>query len=186
MTVTSNATLNIREISEKLSDYAIDRAEMKFLLDCLPPEIKINHTTIEYELQLLRILAVGWSINYYVQDDLLKQSISEYYWNLIQQFSNNISTISSASTNQAINYFQIIKQRLDTYLDEFNNLKQADDPTTVIGPIFAELCGHPENAIVIWLGSKMFQSILSKIKIFLSDAQFVTNSDSINPQSDND
>ena len=173
MTDESKGTLTIEELSDKLLNFSIDREDVRDLLSHISQDSKINHTSVEYELHLLRIIAVGWSFNYYIQDFHLKQILSKKYWNSIQEFSNNISSVSSATIDETFNYFQIIKQRMDTYLGEFKNLKNSTDPTEVIGPKFAQLCGHSGEAIVIWAGSRMFQNVLNNIKIFISEAQLV-------------
>lgn len=178
--ITSPDTSNIEKLTETLVSYSIDRSEMNALLNCVSLDTKLNRTAIEYEIQIVRIIGVGWSINYYVQDNLLKHALSESYWNSIQELSNNISAISSVSINQEFNYFQIIKQRLDTYLKEFNLNTNADQPTAVIGPKFAMLCGHPKDPVAEWLGNKMFQSVLNTINTCLSNAKFVENNYSQN------
>lgn len=182
MTSPGTANLTIDEITETLINFSIDRSDMQNFLCRFPTETTLNRTTIEYEIQILRILGTGWSINYFVHDKLLKKTLSESYWNSIKDFSHNLSTISSATMSKNFNYFDVIKQRLDEYLAELNIRKNMNEPTEVIGPKFAELCGHPENAVVVWLGSKMFQSVLYQIQTYLSGIQFIKNDNSIKKQ----
>lgn len=179
-----DSNLTIDEITEKLISYSIDRYQMTTLLERIPPETQINRNVLEYEIQLLRILAVGWSIGYYTEDDLLKKALSESFWNSVRDFSNKLSSISSISMNLNFDYFVIIKLRLETYLNELGQQQDANDPTAVIGAKFAELCGHANDAIIIWLGGKMFQSVLSDIKGYLSGVKFVKDNHPFIIQSD--
>ena len=184
MTLPKTTSLNIDELTEILSDFAIDRTEMHELLSNFPSETGFNRTTVEYEIQILRILGVGWGISYFIHDKLLKKVLSESYWNSIQELSNNLSRISSASMSDEFNYFDVIKERLDTYLAETKSLAGSDDPATVIGPKFAELCGHANNAVVIWLGCKMFQSVFNHLKTYLSGVEFIESNSDLNNQSE--
>lgn len=184
MTLPKKASLNIDELTEILSEFAIDRTEMYNLLTNFPSETDLNRTTIEYEIQILRILGVGWGISYFIHDELLKQALSESYWNSIQEFANNLSSISSVSMSQEFNYFDVIKERLGIYLAETKFLTGDDDPATVIGPKFAELCDHPNDAVVIWLGCKMFQAVFNQLKTYLSGVEFINPNSASNNQSE--
>ena len=186
MNISDSETLGIDKLTEVLSDYAIDRSEMHALISYIPKDANINRTAIEYEIQLLRILAVGWGINYYIKQDSFKQTLSESYWNSIREFSNNISSISALSSSaldSGFDYFEIIKQRLEIYLDEMRKHADSNEPTASIGPKFAQLCGHQNNAIIVWMGSKMFQSVLNQIKTYLSETKFISTNNTTNTQS---
>ena len=43
----------------------MDREDVKDLVANLPEETDIRGVTVEYELQILKIISVGWSISYY-------------------------------------------------------------------------------------------------------------------------
>jgi hypothetical protein len=101
-------------------------------LQNLPEDIKINRVSMEYEIQLLKILAVGWSIPFFLDKSSLKKELSESFWNAVQSFSQSISTLSSSSTGKGIDYFNTLKERLDTYLNALNSITDGPDPLLAI------------------------------------------------------
>lgn len=173
MTSTATHSLTIDEVTETLFNFSIDRSDMQELLSHFSVDAKFNRTAIEYEIQILRILVVGWGISYFVKDNVHKEALSESFWNSIRDFSQNLSTISKVSMVKNFDYFDVMKQRLDTYIKQLNIQKNVNEPAAVVGPTFAELCGHSEEAVVVWLGNKMFKSVLYQIQTYLSNVQFV-------------
>ena len=55
----------IEKAAEALFNFAVDREDVKALVANLPEETDIQGVTVEYELQILKIISVGWSISYY-------------------------------------------------------------------------------------------------------------------------
>jgi len=100
MNESSLEKVSIEKASEDLFDFAIDRSDIKMILQSLPEDIKINRVSLEYEIQLLKILAVGWSISFFLDESSLKKELSESFWNAVQNFSQSISTLSSSSTGK--------------------------------------------------------------------------------------
>jgi hypothetical protein len=68
---------------------------------------------------------------------------------------------------QDIDYFQILKDRLNMYVDAMADNPGATDPAAVIGPEFSKACGNAENIFTFMTGSKMFISTTSKVKQYL-------------------
>lgn len=159
--------VSIEKASEDLFDFAIDRSDIKQILQNLPVDIKINRVSIEYEIQLLKILAVGWSISFFADQISLKKELSELFWNAVQNFSQNISMLSSSSTGKEINYFNTLKERLDTYLNALTLVSDNSDPMVSIGPKFAEICGSEKNAHIILSGAKVFNFSVGGVKNYL-------------------
>ncbi len=163
--------VSIEKASEDLFDFAIDRSDIKQILQNLPADIKINRVSIEYEIQLLKILAVGWSISFFANQISLKKELSELFWNAVQNFSQNISMLSSSSssssTGKEINYFNTLKERLDTYLNALTLVSDNSDPMVSIGPKFAEICGSENNAHIILSGAKVFNFSVGGVKNYL-------------------
>ena len=42
------------------------------------------------------------------------------------------------------------------------------DPSAVMGPAFARVCGHPDNPVAMLTGSKMFALTLGGVKEYLA------------------
>jgi len=86
-----------------------------------------------------------------------------------KEFSQNISTLTETTTGQQIDYFSILKERLDTYVAQMQTgPEDTRDPAAVMGPAFAAACGCPDNAIAILSGSKMFSLTLGAVKEYLA------------------
>jgi hypothetical protein len=114
----------IEKAGEDLFNFAVDREDVKTLVANLPEEIDVQVVTVEYELQILKIISVGWSIAYYLEKGPQKTQLAECYWQEVQQFANNISASTGLVTGHEIDYFQILKDRLDMYLAALNENPQ--------------------------------------------------------------
>ena len=147
--------------------FAIDREDVKWLIAQLPEETEINRGTVEYELQILKIISVGWSISYYLENSPHKNQLLELFWNSVFELSQSISTTAGLMIGNDIDYFQILKDRLDKYVDAMANKPDATEPAVVIGPEFARNCGDVDDIFAIMTGSKMFIATISGVKEYL-------------------
>ncbi len=170
MTTSDQQHLTVPETAQNLAAFAIDRTDLKEILAALPKEAGLNLTTIEYELGILKILSVGWGISFFMPaGDKNKTPLSESFWHMIKEISQNISTLTETTTGHQIDYFNILKERLDTYIQRLQtNPDGTTDPAAVMGPAFSEACGCPDNAIVILTGTKMFSLTLGAVKEYLA------------------
>ncbi len=157
----------IPEMAENLASYALDRERVLFALSRVPKADAINPVMVEYEIQILQILSVGWSMSYYMESHADKTALVEKFWNLLFEFSENISSVTSLSIGKEINYFQILKERMDTYLMALSGISGSTDPASVIGPAFAQLCGTTDNVHVIMAGSRIFSLAVEGVKAYL-------------------
>lgn len=150
-----------------LLDFAVDREDVKWLMDHLPPEAAIKRVTVEYELQILKIIGVGWSLSYYLEDSPQKTELLEKYWAAINEFSRGLSTTTEYMIGQNIDYFQILKERLDMYVAALAKNPDTPEPALVIGPEFARICGNVNDIFTFMTGSKMFISTINNVKAYL-------------------
>jgi hypothetical protein len=162
--------LSIEKIAQNLSTFAIDRTELKQLLEAIPADTPLNLTTFEYELQLLKILSVGWAISFFMPaEDKHKGPLAELFWGHIRDISNNISMLTQTTSGAKVDYFEILKTRLDTYLDVMKNSPdEAGNPAGIIGPVFASVCNSENDAVAILAGTKMFTLTLGAVKEYLN------------------
>lgn len=157
----------IKKIRDDLFDFAVDREDIKWLMDRLPEEARIKRSTVEYELQILKIIGVGWSISYYLGNNPLKNPILELFWMAIYQFSRHLSTTTHLMIGQDIDYFQILKDRLDMYVNALAQNPDAPEPAAAIGPEFARTCGNIDDIFTLMTGSKMFISATGIVRKYL-------------------
>ncbi|MDD9304544.1 MAG: hypothetical protein HUK40_20245 [Desulfobacter sp.] len=162
--------LSTEQVAKNLANFAIDRTDLKELILALPQETSLNKTTLEYELGILKILSVGWGIAFYMAaTDKNKPALTESYWAMIQEISQNISTLTQTTTGTQVDYFGILKQRLDSYVELMQtNPSQATEPTAVMGPAFAQACKCPNDPMAILTGTKMFTLTLGAVKEYLA------------------
>jgi hypothetical protein len=66
-----------------------------------------------------------------------------------------------------IDYFQTLRDRLDTYLATMSASSEKNDPAAVIGPAFAANCGNADDLFTRMAGAKMFVSVVSRVKTYL-------------------
>jgi hypothetical protein len=170
MTIPEPQHLTVEETARNLAGFAVDRTDLKQIMTSLPGEAGLNLTAIEYELGILKILAVGWGISFFMPvSDKNKPLLADSFWQMIREFSQNISFLTETATGQPVNYFEILKKRLTTYVSHMQTGQDhAVDPAAVMGPAFATACGSPDNAIAILSGSKMFSLTLGAVKEYLA------------------
>lgn len=157
----------IETAGRDLFDYAIDREDVKWLLGRLPESIAPERNSVEYELQVLKIIAVGWRIRYFLEGSPFQAPLSERYWSAVRDFSHQLSTTTGMVTGHAIDYFETLKARLDGYVAAMAGQRGASAPAEVIGPAFAEACGDGDDLFVSMTGAKMFASASARVHDYL-------------------
>lgn len=160
----------VARAGEQLFQFAIDRGDMYAILDALPLEEPAKRVALEYESQLLRIISVGWAIAFYLTDSGLKTAIGQYYWNHIRAFATTLSASASLTIESDIDYFDILKKRLDSYVGALDAAGQIPEPAVAIGPAFAGICGHANDACAVLTGSKMFSLTIKAVREYLGSA----------------
>ncbi len=166
-----NKIINIKTASENLFNYAVERDDLKYIIATLPKDNVLNLVKVEYEIVLLKIISVGWAISYFLEEYPEKEQLSHQFWLNIHEFCKNLSFISTASMNKDFDYFVLLKERFDTYFDAIKGAGKTDDPTSLVGPEFAVLCGAKDNALAILAGSKMFSCALSAVRNYLDSIE---------------
>ncbi len=157
----------IKEICENLSAFAIDRTDLKSILTMIEKKQDINLVTVEYELALLRIISVGWSLSVNLENHPEKDKFALCFWDLIRNLSKDITDISFMTSGENIDYFNIVKQRFEQYLSSLNKSMKKSDPASAIGPVFAEICKKKDNPFVIISGARIFNLAVSSVKEYL-------------------
>jgi hypothetical protein len=157
----------IEKAGEDLFEYAIDREDVKWLMAQLSMQADIRRTTVEYELQILKIVSVGWSTSFYLENMLQKTRLSESYWQTISDYSRSLSETTGLMIGQDIDYFQTLKDRLDMYVAAMSRRPESLEPAVIIGKEFARICGNADDLFTFMTGSKMFISTTSRVKAYL-------------------
>jgi hypothetical protein len=157
----------IEQAAQDLFNFAVDREDTKLLMASLHEAADIKRNTVEYELQILKIISVGWAISYYLENYPQKNLIGASYWQAIHDFSQNLSETFGLFVSQSIDYFQILKDRLETYVNALHQKPGAPEPAVVIGPEFADLCGNRNDVFTALTGSKMFVSTIGSVKQYI-------------------
>ena len=155
------------DAKERLVNFAINRDDLKEFLNLLPDEKKLNPVAIEYEAQILKIISVGWGISFFLSGSSQKNELAVVFWNAVNEFSVNLSLAASSATGKKIDYFNILKERLDQYVAALSSSKGAAEPVSVIGPEFAKICGNTDSVHVIMLGNRIFSSAVGGVKEYV-------------------
>jgi hypothetical protein len=170
MASSNNTAKDVAQAGEQLFRFAIDRGDMKAILDPLPVEGPEKRAALEYEIQLLRIVAVGWAIAFFLGDSDLKTPLGQRYWENMQTFSATLSTSATLTIGSDVDYFDILKQRLDYYVDALEAAGKIPQPAMAIGPAFADICGDRDDAGAILAGSKMFAHTIGAVREYLDES----------------
>ena len=105
MTTPEDSKTPLQQAGEDLFNFAIEREDTKWLVARLPAEAEVKPATVEYELQILKIISVGWSIPYFLANWPEKQRLIELFWQAVREFSGSLSTTTEMMTGQDIDYF---------------------------------------------------------------------------------
>lgn len=173
MAVSARQEVGIKEAAETLLNFSIDREDLNLLLGKLPESAGVDRVTIEYEIQMLKILSVGWSLSFFMEGSPLKTALTESFWTGVHDFCRKLSLASCASLNRNFDYFDILKKRLDTYLNALTGLGEAKDPAAVMGPAFSAVCGDRDNAVAVLCGCKMFHLAVGGVRRYLESVTLV-------------
>lgn len=162
-------------ICQNLAEYAVDREDITALIKTLPRDRDINTVTVDYELQLLKIVSVGWSLSAFMTDHPDKIRAAEVFWRLIRDFSKDISNVTGLMIGQTIDYFQLLKERLDYYVASLDRAVKTDDPASAIGPAFAASCKAGDDPFVTITGARMFNYTSAAVKDYLGSQGLSTS-----------
>lgn len=157
----------VEKAGEDLFNFAINREDIKTFMSHLPEEADIKRGKVEYELQILKIISIGWSISYYLENGAQKNQLLESYWKAVHEFSQSISTTTGLMIGNNIDYFQILKERLDMYVASMTQKSDAPEPAVVIGPEFARTCGNMDDIFTVMTGSRMFIATIGSVKEYV-------------------
>lgn len=169
MSDTDKTVEDYARAGEQLFQYAIDRSDMNIILGTLPLASAEQRGAMEYEIQLLRIISVGWAISFFLADDGPKTELGQQFWEQVRVFSATLSTSASLTVGSDIDYFDTLKQRLEYYVAALDAAGKIPEPATAIGPAFAGLCGHKGDACAILAGTKMFSHAIHAVREYLSE-----------------
>ena len=117
---------------EDLFNFAIDREDTLWLVERLPREGGLPRGTVEYELQLLKIIAVGWGIQFHLEGRPQKDALAERYWRTVQRFAGELSSTAGMVTGREIDYFDTLRSRLDMYVAALAGAPRGTETARVI------------------------------------------------------
>ena len=162
-----NNKSEIEKTCDELFHFAIDRKDVARLMAGLPAESDVFRATVEHELQILKIISIGWSLSYYMPAGPLKTELMALFWQSIQEFSRDLARTTKLLIHQDIDFFDAVKNRFDEYLGEMQKNVEAPEPAVVIGPEFARVCGDAENVHAVMAGSRMFIGTVGEVRSYL-------------------
>lgn len=158
-------------IAQDLCEYALEREDIKWIADTVPESAGHSQSKLEYELQLLKIITVGWSISFCLGNDPAKEETAGIFWKNVNEVSGGLSQATSLFIGKDIDYFSEIRTRLDRYVLAVSSAK-GDNPAIAIGPEFASHFGNPEDLCASLAGSKMFMAAFAGVRQYLQAAGF--------------
>jgi hypothetical protein len=161
----------VKQAAEDLFNFAIDRTDIRELMAGLHVTAEINRSKVEYELPILKIITVGWSISYFIGHAPYKEELSEIFWEAVREFSHSLSETAELMAGQDIDYFQTIKDRLNMYVEAMDNQPEAPEPAAIIGPEFARTCGNIDDVFTVMTGSRLFIATAGGVKEYLEEAK---------------
>ena len=165
--------IDFERIKSDLVDFAVNREEIKYLLARWPDEAPIKPSRVDYELQILKIIAVGWSLSYYLQQHPAKEPLQELFWKAIQELAAGLSETTGLMIGRDIDYFAVLKERLDHYVAAMGRQSGEIDPSQVVAPEFAALCGDRDDLFAQMAGGKMFNNTLIRVRQYLEAVKLV-------------
>ncbi len=157
----------VEKISQELFNYAIDREDVAWLVNNHSEHSRVDPSSLEYELQLLKIVGTGWNVMYAMGNSPYKEAVSGFFWSAVHKFSAKISEDAGNLAGKKIDYFQILKDRLEMYIQALKNNIGEKDPAKPFGEAFAAQCANRADLYAFMAGAKMFSSISMRVKEYL-------------------
>jgi hypothetical protein len=169
MNVGSGRDGKAKELSHHLLNIAVNQRETKADISGVRSEEAVNWVAVEYEMQMMRIVAVGWAISYYSSEAPAPENLAETFWEGVRAYCAAVSSMTEPVLGSGADYFGTVRQRLDHYVQVMAHFPDIADPAQVIGPTFAKLCGCGEDAAVIGLGRRVFSRCLARVQRCLNE-----------------
>lgn len=163
----------LEKTKENLFNFSVDQNDLKSILRTFPEDKNVNMVTVEYEVQILKIVTVGWAITYFMEKNEDKDLLAEMYWKTVYEFSKNLSSYSSGTTGENIDYYGILRERLDLYINALSSLQTVSEPSVIVGHVFAEISGYKEHEDVIGTGKKVFSATILAVQAYLSSLELI-------------
>jgi hypothetical protein len=167
MATSQKKPVTVAAAGKTFVNFSFDRDPVKPLIDHIPPDSGINPVAMEYEIQLLKVLSVGWAISYFMADHARKDATVETFWQGVRAFSANLSAVASCNVGKAIDYFGALKQRVDIYVGALQQLPETGDPGAMIGNTFARMCGNDLQRYLVLSGKAIFNISIGSVKTYL-------------------
>jgi hypothetical protein len=171
VTDASTDSVSVAQASHRLLNFSVGKNDLMQAMLTVPVSDRVNRVTLQYELQALKIVTVGWALSFFMAGGAKRDALSETYWNGVRAFAGAISSVTSGSVGKPVDYFQVLKQRLDTYVGALNHFPGVSDPAAVVGPAFAMLCGCGDDPDVIFAGKFIFNASVSGVKSYLDQVR---------------
>ena len=166
-------SVSLSQATEQLTEFAVEREDLKILLQILPDDAGLDKTALEYEFQFLKIVCTGWAISYFMEDSTTRTQLAESFWMGIKDFSETISQLASTSAGVDISYFDVLKERADIYIKALNMDSSESDPALAIGLMLAEICGCQEQSLIVTSGRRIFNVTLAGMKSYLASIKIL-------------
>jgi hypothetical protein len=161
--------LSPAQAAEDLLAYAVDRQDIKWCLARLPSNRSAHLARVDTELQMLKIIGVGWSLNHRLAGSPRQAPLQEAYWAAVQDFSVRFSETTALLIGQRIDYFQTLKDRLDGYVAALKDAgPSGGDPGSVIGAALARFCDCNDDLAVLMAAARIFNSTLARVGEYLA------------------
>ena len=165
--------ISLEQAVKKLAEFAVEREDLKILLQTLPADAGLDKTALEYEFQFLKIVCAGWAISYFMENSEARALLAESFWLEIKIFSETISQLTATSSGIEINYFEVLKERADIYIKAINLEASEADPALAIGLTLADICGYQEQPLIITSGRRIFNVTLAGVKSYLESIEIM-------------
>jgi len=167
MSPPSEGPISAKQLAHRLLNIAVNQRETKADLSAVRNDEPLNWIAVEYEMQLLRIVAVGWAVAYFGDQARGPEGLAEAYWEGVQTYGSAVSAMTQPVLGSGADYFGTVRQRLDHYVQVMTHFSNVTDPARVIGPTFAKLSGCEASEAVIRLGGRVFSRCLARVQQLL-------------------
>ncbi len=164
-----NDKTELKMACDDLFNYAIDREDVMWLANRYSEKSDVETSNLEYELQILKIVGVGWNLFYFLEKSSYRNLLSESYWDEIRNFARELSEGAGKLAEKNINYFGVLKERLDMYLAALTENSSEGDATKTIAPAFAKQCGDKDDVFAFMAGAKMFRTVADRVRRYLAE-----------------
>lgn len=161
----------VQEAADVLCEFSFDKTDIKPLWENYPSIEEKERVAFEYELQLLKIISVGWGLSYITGKSAFKENLADLFWKRIKDTASSLSQIAASTMGKEVDYFQAITERFEFYINVISGASETQTPGSVISQAFAAICKKEDDPYTVIAAKRVFNMSLTGVTAYMESVE---------------